>query len=808
MLGFICRLHQHYIEQEGSSIPVKDITESFCAQFGSKSNILVGRLVSNTFHRACRERVRMHGDWTKKHFVYKGIRARNATGHSITLNELKEFIPSGFFQIQTSPLLNTFAKYSSLICNGNKVIMEVTVHSNGDLQVVVGGKTIQTIAQVEFNSVKINALFCLFNSIRFCEGLSADIVHSENKENMIVQKNSKQQNTAYSLNCNKILSVNTNKGNKTCQSCRSLSISTCTTKELHDNAPSKCTLKSSLDTPKSTPDTLKSSPDTPKSLDTPKSSSDTPKSSLDTTQTSPDAHTASPDDIIKYLKIVAPYLSNGQLSVIQSQLRNSSVTDIHARNWDFDIVQLALSIWTRSPKAYEDLISSGKLLLPSTHTLSRYKNSVSQCPGINDDVFKWMRMQANHDGITKEGCYGGLVLDEMSIQEDIQISKRGGQRNVVGIPDLGIEGNKLQSTKHQLANHVMQFIFHGLTGFRFLVAHYPTTQANAPQIYTMFWDVVQALEKWGFHVIYTSLDGASNNRSFINMHFPESNSNMAAFNPFCSVHPVIFLADPSHLFKKIRNNVLKSGTCQWHTRLLMINGHEICWKTFIDAYEWDRQHGLSIHHKLSHQHMYPNQADKMRNHLAEECLNADMLHLMRQYQKSLGVGSFAASRCDGPILLLEHTKSLIEFFHDTRPISDLDDDRLLQLSSSLNFFTQWENESSSRQLMSPETREDLKILLRGFQTLSQHVIKDLKYIIKPGYINSDIIENIFSQQRGLHHGAGSNPNYLQYCYATNSITLCQRLVSRKSNAARRKSGTVGGTALPFKQLCMKLNSKS
>lgn len=109
--------------------------------------------------------------------------------------------------------------------------------------------------------------------------------------------------------------------------------------------------------------------------------------------------------------------------------------------------------------------------------------------------------------------------------------------------------------------------------------------------------------------------------------------------------------------------------------------------------------------------------------------------------------------------------------------------------------------------MSHETREDLKVLLYGFQKLCTIVVNDINYILTPGFINSDIVENIFSQQRGLHHGAGSNPNYQQYCTATNSITLCQNLVSKKSNAARRKSNTHGGSALPFKQLCNNLNIK-
>lgn len=76
----------------------------------------------------------------------------------------------------------------------------------------------------------------------------------------------------------------------------------------------------------------------------------------------------------------------------------------------------------------------------------------------------------------------------------------------------------------------------------------------------------------------------------------------------------------------------------------------------------------------------------MRNHLAEECLNSDMLHLMKQFKESLCENSSAASLCDGPIKLLEQTSRLIAIFHDRRSIADLKDERLEHLSSALLFF--------------------------------------------------------------------------------------------------------------------------
>lgn len=65
----------------------------------------------------------------------------------------------------------------------------------------------------------------------------------------------------------------------------------------------------------------------------------------------------------------------------------------------------------------------------------------------------------------------------------------------------------------------------------------------------------------------------------------------------------------------------------------------------------------------------------MRTYLAEECLNSDMLHLMKQLKESLRENSSAASLCDGPIKLLEQTSRLIAVFHDRRPIADLKDER-------------------------------------------------------------------------------------------------------------------------------------
>lgn len=102
----------------------------------------------------------------------------------------------------------------------------------------------------------------------------------------------------------------------------------------------------------------------------------------------------------------------------------------------------------------------------------------------------------------------------------------------------------------------------------------------------------------------------------------------------------------------------------------------------------------------------------MRNHLAEEVLNADMLHLMGMYQKSLGG---AGAELTAPMELLKNTSVLIKNFRDKRPIVDSSDDRLKQNHDAMDFFINWEKQIMADQsvkkketwLISHQTRQDI-----------------------------------------------------------------------------------------------------
>jgi hypothetical protein len=70
------------------------------------------------------------------------------------------------------------------------------------------------------------------------------------------------------------------------------------------------------------------------------------------------------------------------------------------------------------------------------------------------------------------GRHGGIVIDEMTIQDDLIITKSGDTWNLVGYVDMGTNNNidtiMKDKKKVNLATHALQFVFHGFTGFRYV----------------------------------------------------------------------------------------------------------------------------------------------------------------------------------------------------------------------------------------------------------------------------------------------------------------------------------------------------
>ncbi len=216
------------------------------------------------------------------------------------------------------------------------------------------------------------------------------------------------------------------------------------------------------------------------------------------------------------------------------------------------------------------------------------------------------------------------------------------------------------------------------------------------------------------------------------------------------------------------------------------------WNHWIDAYEWDRAHPLKINHRLTQEHFFLDTRSKMRNHLATEILDDNMLALMRKYK-----GFSGRKDLEGTIILLEHTSKLVKLFSDLRIINSQFDSRLNVLEEFKTFLVKWKETCGDikTNFITRECYEDLLSLVIGFPKLIKIKLEasPMGYIC-PGRTSTDIVENFFCNQRSIN-GCNNNPTLLQYQKGINSILISRKMVSKKSNAQCKR--TISG-AVPYK----------
>ena len=198
-----------------------------------------------------------------------------------------------------------------------------------------------------------------------------------------------------------------------------------------------------------------------------------------------------------------------------------------------------------------------------------------------------------HEAVKKGGTStfnGYLLLDEMAIQQDLQIVKKGTNWSIVGAVDLGPTVNNLgeitnKENKCKLATHCFQYLYVGFNGFRWPVAYFGSDNVNGHSIYLTMWPLVDQLASFGFNVHGAIMDGSSNNRQFACLLINPNSAQISMYtatNPFKVTSTFSIIQDCKHVFKKIRNSLLSSSPTG--KRQLQLNGKPIFWHYFQEAY--------------------------------------------------------------------------------------------------------------------------------------------------------------------------------------------------------------------------------
>ena len=466
--------------------------------------------------------------------------------------------------------------------------------------------------------------------------------------------------------------------------------------------------------------------------------------------------------------ILFPNVSNNLADLLYSQARCSQAeatgADARSRRWPKSVISLALSLWIASPAAYRILRDT--LYLPCEKLLQMYKNSIDKSPGINFSMCQWLSKECERTGTPKQG---GILFDEMHVQPGVQLERYGEGLKMFGYVDFGENNNGIDTASKNehfhLATTVLQFVFLAFNGLRFPFSYMLSNGLIAGHLTSIFLDAVNILQSFDFHISFVCMDGASVNRAFLNMICDPGT--YLAQNITTIDSTIACIMDFSHVVKKIRNSLYSSGNESTHKRKIIHPKGDILWEVLVKAYHWDVQNNfLRIHRKLTRDHFYLSNTLKMRNHLAEEVLNADMLLLLKEYQKHNSTPEIEAM-----IQVVNITSPFISIFRSNEPINHMQDERITKLSEIQGFFSDWHRFCQEKKdpsckvgnFITVEAYQDLLSCIEGFIHLCDYRVS-LGKSVTPRLINSDVVENIFCQQRATYSGANSNPDASQYRY--------------------------------------------
>ena len=731
-------------------------------------------------------------------------------------------LPPGFFIAKISDSYVTFGSLTNHLLNGVNVLKQINMFESGEWSLCIGQSAVDLDHINITNNYKrtmdgVLVVLRMIKNIDICQGRMKDELSNIKHDDKTIfteqwSRVGEEQSINIRVRSNKCLRILQFNSRKAC--CRRCQI------ELMRDARKKKDVLVDLPVPnfganKESIETIKSNNfktvtnhsvhdenniSIPNEMQEPESSNQEhdPESNTQVHESVSNELTLCESDNRDMLNIIDTIFpgANSQMKTLLTNQKLNLERPKMGRRWDKEVIRICLTLWSRSPHVYRTLRDKGFLILPSGRLLQYYKSSAKQQTGFSDDILQWMHTEAKSKNIPPQGMSGGIVIDEMSIQDDLQIEYTKEGSKLVGLVDLGDENTSMdmilnKSHHRPMASHVLQLIFLGHTGFRFPFCYFPTNEANSASIYVNVWKAIGKLEEWGFKTEYVCMDGGSTNRSFLKMHFDDPIKENYVTKNICTLDGnVVLLMDPKHLGKKLRNNCLASGTGPGHKRCINYKGDKIMWRHWIAAYEWDRSvNAFPIHHKLSDDHLYLTSQLKMRNHLAEQTLDKEMLHLMECFKKSHDNGG---SYLNGTIEFLKKTSKLISNYSDSRPITCISDVRLIENKEIYNWFKDWETEvkntpglsdaEKNYMLLSYQTREDLDSYLLGFHQICKIHIAQTNWSVIPSMVNSDIIENIFCQARGLCNGANTNPTFRMYKSSMSNVILGESVKSRKSNA--------------------------
>ena len=192
----------------------------------------------------------------------------------------------------------------------------------------------------------------------------------------------------------------------------------------------------------------------------------------------------------------------------------------NGNRWSMATYRVALSIYNRSPAAYEALKAWKIFNMPSKNSLQKYSTTLLHEEGIYFDYIEDQRhkydtfvQEVEAKGHQKPLCEGVIILDEVKVVGKVAWNCKNGK--ICGlameqsqIPFLGDISNEILDETRPPAEYFLQFLWRDITSnFDVIGPHYSSSGTmDAAFTEACLQDALYAFQQYGFKVTLMLID--------------------------------------------------------------------------------------------------------------------------------------------------------------------------------------------------------------------------------------------------------------------------------------------------------------
>lgn len=448
------------------------------------------------------------------------------------------------------------------------------------------------------------------------------------------------------------------------------------------------------------------------------------------------------EDVFKFLE--QNYCEKSSL-FLKSQLSLLKTSPTGSRYSD-DLKKFALGIYFLGPKAYKKMSTICRL--PSKRTLHRFTQKWVVEPGFNEFIFQVTELKLKQLKEKEKDCI--VCLDEISIKSHLyyDISKD---------KIVGFQESYSRNSNAKMASTALTVMVRGLaSNWKLPLAYFfYNTCADSADLKDILFTTIRKCRAIGLNIMGVVSDQGPNFQKLV-----KSSLKLDENNPFFFVDDtkIVYLFDIPHLLKSTRNNFfsyifsLKNGETKKHYL-----------ETF---YNNDKTKQYKLAPKLTNDHIFPNNFQKMKVKLASQVFSHSVATGMHTYihfnvlpQEASVTASFVEKMNDLFDLLNSNNFENCQAFMGTGKQFKL-------LEESFNMFNDLKILDYGRKDVTKRMKFILgwKITIRALIAL-WGMLKErgYKYLFTRN-LNQDCLENFFGQIRNCS-GNVKNPTPIQFCRA-------------------------------------------